>query len=577
LVVNRAKDFAGKSRTQGAKIVCSLIINRKIDYLRIIILIFVILCLISISLGLIIFYKLDVSAFIKNLLYLNYLPNLATNAGFGLLLLFGILTSFHCIGMCGGIVLTQCVKKTGAESSGNRPRVMILPAALYNMGRIISYTIIGGIVGGVGQVLTLSGVLKGVIPIVGGLFMIVMAVNLLGIFPLLRWLQFGMPKSFVKTIRGDNNYSPVIIGLMTGLMPCGPLQIVELYALSTRSVIYGAASMFVFALGTAPGLFTFGAVSTIINRKYSKSILKASAVFVAIIGIVMIGRGLALEGIALPSFAGPANAASGYVVSVVKGPVQTVTTTIGQDYFPPIQVQKGIEAVWTIKVPADAYCACNSTMEMPTYHIEKKFAIGDNVVEFMPDKEGDFVYTCWMGMIKSKIRVVASNAGAEVSSSAVPSSGDSANPVAVSRAGGVAAVAPAPANMPPAQTFTGYITSEDDFVEPLYKDTAGMIFMRLMARSGLGITFQQPDGTWAFYYFNGQIASGNEQPWSFNGTGAQLSAWNIVVKQVKSGGANNPVPVTVTGTLNGDKETNPGPDADGRYFPVITAARIAAL
>jgi sulfite exporter TauE/SafE len=566
----------------------SLLINRKADYLRIIKVIVVILCLISISVGLKIFYKIDVLVFIKNLFYLNYLPKLTTNAGFGLLLLFGILTSFHCIGMCGGIVLTQCVKKTGNDDPGKKSHLMILPAALYNVGRIISYTIVGGVVGGVGQILTFSGVMMGVIPIIGGLFMIVMAVNLLGIFPVLRWLQIGMPKSFVKKVMGGNNYSPIIVGLLTGLMPCGPLQIVQLYALSTRSVLYGAASMFVFALGTAPGLFTFGAVSSIINQKYSKSILKASAVFVAIIGIVMIGRGLALEGIALPSFTGPANAADGYVVSVARGPVQTVTTTIGQDYFPPIQVQKGIRVIWTIRVPADVYCACNKTMEMPAYHIEKKFAIGDNIVEFLPDQEGDFVYTCWMGMIKSKIRVVADNAtspagitasetATEVSRSVSPSSGASADPGAVNSAGGAAGV-PASVNPRPAvQTFTGYITSEDDFVEPLYQDTAGMVFMRLMARSGLGVTFKQPDGTWMFYYFDGQIASGNEQPWKFNGTGAQLTAWNIVGTQVHGGGTKNPVPVTVTGTLNGNKETNPGPDADGRYFPVVTVARISAL
>jgi hypothetical protein len=130
---------------------------------------------------------------------------------------------------------------------------------------------------------------------------------------------------------------------------------------------------------------------------------------------------------------------------------------------------------------------------------------------------------------------------------------------------------------PAVQTFTGYITTEDDFVEPLYQDTAGMIFMRLMARSGLGITFRQPDGTRVFYYFDGQISSGNEQPWKFNGTGAQLTAWNIVEMQVNGGGASNPVPVIVTGALNGDKETDPGPDADGRYYPVMTVARISAL
>lgn len=139
---------------------------------------------------------------------------------------------------------------------------------------------------------------------------------------------------------------------------------------------------------------------------------------------------------------------------------------------------------------------------------------------------------------------------------------------------------------PKVQTFTGYITTEDDFATATaanngYEDTAWMIYMKPMALSGLGIAFQQ-DGKWVFYYFDGTSATNNTSgaggKWAFNGTGSQLNAWNIVEVQVnENGGANKmkPVPVTVTGTLNGNTETNHGLDADGLYFPVITANSIA--
>lgn len=134
---------------------------------------------------------------------------------------------------------------------------------------------------------------------------------------------------------------------------------------------------------------------------------------------------------------------------------------------------------------------------------------------------------------------------------------------------------------PKVQTFIGYITTEDDFAAGLHEDTAFMIDMKLMALSGLGITFQQ-DGKWVFYYFDGNIATNNTNgtggKWIFDGTGSQLNAWNIVEAQVKeNNGANKmkPVPVTVTGTLNGNTQTNPGPDADGQNFQVITVNSIA--
>ncbi|MDF2502948.1 hypothetical protein [Clostridium sp.] len=132
---------------------------------------------------------------------------------------------------------------------------------------------------------------------------------------------------------------------------------------------------------------------------------------------------------------------------------------------------------------------------------------------------------------------------------------------------------------PTVQTFTGYITSEDDFVASLKEDTAFMVYMRLMALSGLGITFQQ-NGQWVFYYFDGNVSTdnkGTDGKWAFNGTGSQLNAWKIVEAQVKdNNGANKmkPVPVTVTGILSGNTKTNPGPDADGRQFQVITVKSI---
>ncbi|MBP2032926.1 hypothetical protein J2Z42_001605 [Clostridium algifaecis] len=129
------------------------------------------------------------------------------------------------------------------------------------------------------------------------------------------------------------------------------------------------------------------------------------------------------------------------------------------------------------------------------------------------------------------------------------------------------------------QTFTGYITTEDDFAAGLHEDTADMVYMKLMAEAGLGITFQQ-NGKWVFYYFDGTIAtkntSGSDGKWVFDGTGSQLNAWNIVGAQVKAGKGKSPVPATVKGVLKGNAEVNPGPDTDGKSFPVITVESINA-
>jgi len=134
---------------------------------------------------------------------------------------------------------------------------------------------------------------------------------------------------------------------------------------------------------------------------------------------------------------------------------------------------------------------------------------------------------------------------------------------------------------PQTQTFTGYITTEDDFAAELGEDTADMVYMKMMALSGLGITYQDKDGKWVFYYLDGDISTDNtdgaDGKWKFNGTGSQLSAWNIVENQIKSNnGADKmkPVPVKITGILDGSTQTNPGPDADGIDYPVIKVQSI---
>ncbi len=347
----------------------------------------------------------NVPQFLQDLFNLKYLPKLGNQTTGVILLLFGLLTSVHCVGMCGGIMLSQTLQKGGAAAE-SRPKT-ILPAFLFNIGRVGSYTVVGALVGGIGQVLTLSNTLKGLVPIIGGAFLIMMAVNLLGIFPVLRYLQIGLPNSIVKKIRHVGERSPLIVGFLVGLMPCGPMQMVQIYALGTRSILFGAVSMFLFAVGTVPGLFLLGTFSSLVTRKFSKGLLRLSVLVMVVLGLVMMDRGLTLLGVSLPSFPGvSARTSDGFTRAVPDGNVQRVTTVNGEDVFPPIEVRRDVRVVWTIRVPASTLTDCNNKIELPVYHIEKPLRAGDNTVEFVPTQAGEFPYTCWMGMIKSRIRVV---------------------------------------------------------------------------------------------------------------------------------------------------------------------------
>jgi hypothetical protein len=78
----------------------------------------------------------NIFSFLQNLFYLKYLPKLGSNTSFWLLFVVGLLTSIHCMGMCGGIMLTQTLKKKEDEAASSKPKAVVLPAALYNLGRV---------------------------------------------------------------------------------------------------------------------------------------------------------------------------------------------------------------------------------------------------------------------------------------------------------------------------------------------------------------------------------------------------------------------------------------------------------
>ncbi|MDR2180604.1 MAG: sulfite exporter TauE/SafE family protein [Synergistaceae bacterium] len=357
------------------------------------------------------FYWSEVEVFLKNAYYLAYLPSLDQDVGYGILLLFGFLTSLHCVGMCGGLILTQTLNSAGEHKDrgeGSTDKTHLFYPGIYNAGRIFSYTLVGALAGGLGQTLTFSGRLTGAVPLIGGVFMLLLGINLLGISPFLRKISLPMPKWLAKllykgTLKGKN---PFLIGSLTSLMPCGPLQIVQVYAISTKSVLVGAASMLTFVLGTVPALYLFGAFGGLFGKRFSHLVTKGSAVVVCIMGFLMVGRGLALSGVQWP-MAALTEDSGDFITSVMVGDSQCLTTEFEAYSYPPIWVKAGIPVVWTILVTEENYNSCNNSIELPAFGLKTDLDMGKTVVTFTPDKEGDFVYTCWMGMITSTIRVTA--------------------------------------------------------------------------------------------------------------------------------------------------------------------------
>ncbi|MDR0642240.1 MAG: sulfite exporter TauE/SafE family protein [Treponema sp.] len=358
-------------------------------------------------------------------------PLAEAGMGYGMLFVIGLITSVHCAAMCGGINLSQCLplppKDAGPSPGAGKKQGwgLLFPAVLYNGGRLISYIVVGAAAGALGSVISLSGRFQGLIQLAAGAFMVIMGLNMLGIFPVLRRLKLRLPGIFTRKI-GEQRAAarnPLFIGLLNGFMPCGPLQTMQVYALSTGNPIAGGLSMFLFCMGTVPLMFGIGALSSVLGNTakgpgFRRAVTQAGAILITVMGMTMFGYGFNLSGFnfdpagkalaALNPFAAVRGRGAAAVENIppVENGVQIVDSTLSGGGYPAITVQQGIPVKWTINAPAGSINGCNNRMSIREYGIEHRFTPGENIIEFTPARAGRFPYSCWMGMIRSSIAVV---------------------------------------------------------------------------------------------------------------------------------------------------------------------------
>lgn len=348
-----------------------------------------------------------------------------TGMGYGMLFIIGLITSVHCVAMCGGIGLSQSILKKGDEKTLKNPLA-------YNLGRVCSYTLIGLVLGAVGGLLggnmglAVPYYVQGIIKLIAGVFMVIAGINMLGIFPWFRKLSLHMPAGVAKLIGAKNvsDRGPFVIGLLNGFMPCGPLQAMWLVVLASGSLFAGALSMFMFSLGTVPLMLGLGSFVSLLGKKFTGQVMRVGAVLVVVMGLAMMTQGGSLAGMTpaadAKSVASDNTAKLEETVSEDLPPeeapsleetaptedVQIVNSTLALGGYPEITVKVGTPVKWIIDVPEGSLNGCNAVMIVPDYGIQHTFNIGENVIEFTPTEPGLVRYSCWMGMVYGSINVV---------------------------------------------------------------------------------------------------------------------------------------------------------------------------
>lgn len=192
-------------------------------------------------------------------------------------------------------------KKMMAAQAAARPQ-FTLPILAFLAAKLLAYTLLGFLLGLVGSVFQLSPLTRALLQIAIGIFMVGSALRMLNVHPIFRYFAFEPPAFLRRKIRktasaSDSSLaSPVFLGLLTVLIPCGIAQAMMAVALGTGNPWEGAALMFAFTLGTSPVFFVVAYFATQLGSRLEKYFMRAVAVVVLILGIVAIDTGLTLAG-----------------------------------------------------------------------------------------------------------------------------------------------------------------------------------------------------------------------------------------------------------------------------------------
>jgi sulfite exporter TauE/SafE len=215
------------------------------------------------------------------------------------IVLIGLLGSMHCIGMCGGFVAMYSLKKPTTQPT-------LSYHVLYNLGRITTYSLLGGILGSLGSFVAYVGEHRGIpgaVLLIAGLFMVLMGLNIAGVLGkrgLFEETGITTTSAFRNTLRRilalESVWGSFLLGLLLGLLPCGLLYPIFMHAAASGGFVAGMLIMAIFGLSTVPAMMSFGLLMTRLRPYMKRAFYRAAAVLIVILGLRTFLHGMAFNG-----------------------------------------------------------------------------------------------------------------------------------------------------------------------------------------------------------------------------------------------------------------------------------------
>lgn len=207
-------------------------------------------------------------------------------------LILGLLGSFHCIGMCGPIAFMLPVDRSNSTKK-------VVQITLYHLGRLLAYSLMGLVFGLVGKSLYIFGLQQQLSIVVGALMIVVVLI------PVQTFNKYNFSKPIYKIIsrvksalgqafKKKTADTFLTIGFLNGFLPCGLVYMAVFASITTANAFQASLYMMLFGVGTIPLMTSAIYLGKFLNANIKQRIQKAIPVFVIIIGLLFILRGLGL-------------------------------------------------------------------------------------------------------------------------------------------------------------------------------------------------------------------------------------------------------------------------------------------
>ena len=161
--------------------------------------------------------------------------------------------------------------------------------------------------------------------------------------------------------------------------------------------------MFLFCLGTIPLMLGVGVIFNVLKGRKRIILNKIASILIMLLSAVMLFRGLSTLGI---NYTGLFNDYENYTASTIYKDYQEVKINLSYGSYDDVIVQKGVKVRLIINVLEKYLTGCNNVVTINEFNIKKELVVGENIIEFTPDKVGTYSMNCWMNMITNNIKVI---------------------------------------------------------------------------------------------------------------------------------------------------------------------------